>query len=87
VRLSKALAQRLALLVAQAQLADDDSIPPEQLTPEQLTYLAETQAGLMLTMLAAQGVLVDTGDGYSSAVNVTNGSLTLNGNTLPFGLQ
>jgi hypothetical protein len=87
VRLSKALAQRLALLVAQAQLADDDSIPPEQLTPEQLTYLAETQAGLMLTMLAAQGVLVDTGDGYSSAVNVTNGTLTLNGNTLPFGLQ
>jgi uncharacterized protein YdgA (DUF945 family) len=82
VRLSKVLAQRLARLAAQAQLAGDDSIPPEQ-----LTYMAEAQSGLMLTMLVAQGVLIDAGDGYSSALKLTNGAVTLNGNPLPFGLQ
>jgi uncharacterized protein YdgA (DUF945 family) len=81
VKLSKALAQRLTTLFAQMQLAGDASIPPEQ-----LQYLAEAQSGLLLTMLIGQGVLVDEGDGYASALRLTNGSLTLNGNALPFGL-
>jgi uncharacterized protein YdgA (DUF945 family) len=41
--------------------------------------MAEAQSGLLLTMLVAQGVLVDDGDGYASALNVTNGALMLNG--------
>jgi len=81
VRLSQALAQRLAMLFAQAQLAGDASIPPEQ-----LTYMAEAQSGLLLTMLVAQQVLVEDGDGYASVLKVTNGALTLNGNVLPIGL-
>jgi uncharacterized protein YdgA (DUF945 family) len=81
VRLSKALGQRLSLLLARAQLAVDSSLPPEQ-----LEYMAEAQSGLLLTMLVAQGVLVDDGDGYASALNVTNGALMLNGYALPIGL-
>ena len=82
VRLSKALAQRLATLAVQMQLASDPSVPPEQ-----LAYMAEAQSGLVLTMLVGQGVLVDNGDGYASALKLTNGAVTLNGNPLPFGLQ
>jgi len=81
VRLSKALAERLTLLFAQVQLAVDGSIPPEQ-----LEYMAEAQSGLLLTLLVAQGVLVEEGDGYASALTVVNGTLTLNGNPLPLGL-
>jgi uncharacterized protein YdgA (DUF945 family) len=82
VRLSKALAQRLATLAVQMQLANDPAVPPEQ-----LTYMAEAQSGLVLTMLVGQGVLVDSGTGYTTALKLTNGAVTLNGNPLPFGLQ
>jgi uncharacterized protein YdgA (DUF945 family) len=81
VRLSKTLAQRLAILFSRVQLAGDGSIPAEQ-----LEYMAEAQSGLLLTMLVAQGVLVEDGDGYASALTLTNGALTLNGSVLPIGL-
>lgn len=81
VRLSQALTRRLAMLFAQMQLAGDPGVPPEQ-----LEYMAEAQSGLLLTMLVAQGVLVEDGNGYTSALKLTNGGLTLNGNALPFGL-
>ena len=82
VRLSKALAQNLATLVARLQLASDGSVPADE-----LDYLAEAQAGLTLTLLVGQGVLVEDGGAYVSAVEFRNGTLTLNGNALPFGLQ
>jgi uncharacterized protein YdgA (DUF945 family) len=48
--------------------------------------MAEAQSGLILAMLVGQGVLVEDGDSYRSALKLTNGALTLNGNPLPFGL-
>jgi uncharacterized protein YdgA (DUF945 family) len=81
VRLSKALAQRLATLVAKMQLARDGSLPPDE-----LAYLAEAQSALMLAMLAGQGVLIEDGSDYRSAIELTNGRLTVNGEALPFGL-
>lgn len=81
VRLSKALAQKLAMLVAQLQLGSDGSMPPDQ-----LEYMVEAQSGLMLTMLVGQGVLIEDGDAYRSSLKFTDGALTLNGNPLPFGL-
>jgi len=82
VRMSKTLAGQLATLGARMQLSYDPTIPPEQ-----LDYMAEAQSGLMLTMLVGQGVLIEEGDGYRTSVDYTDGSLTLNGNPLPFGLQ
>jgi uncharacterized protein YdgA (DUF945 family) len=82
VRLSKTLAGELATLAARVQLAGDPTIPPDQ-----LDYMAEAQSGLMLTLLVGQGVLVEDGEGYRTTVDYTDGSLTLNGNPLPFGLQ
>jgi uncharacterized protein YdgA (DUF945 family) len=81
VRLSKALAQKIATLVARQQLGGDGELPEEQ-----LEYMAEAQSGLMLTLLVGQGVLVEDGDGYRSSLELTDGALTLNGNPLPFGL-
>lgn len=78
---SKALALQLATLAAKMQLGADPSVPPDQ-----LDYMAEAQSGLMLTMLAGQGVLIDEGDGYRTRVEFVDGALTLNGNPLPFGL-
>jgi uncharacterized protein YdgA (DUF945 family) len=80
-RTSKPLALQLATLVAKMQLGSDPSLPPDQ-----VAYMAEAQAGLMLTLLTAQGVLVDDGNGYSTEIGFVDGELTLNGNALPFGL-
>lgn len=78
---SKPLALQLATLAAKMQLGADPSIPPDQ-----LDYMAEAQSGLLLTMLTSQGVLVDEGDTYRTQVEFSDGTLTLNGNPLPFGL-
>jgi uncharacterized protein YdgA (DUF945 family) len=82
LRLSKTLAGQLATLGARMQLGSDPTIPPDQ-----LEYMVEAQSGLMLTMLVGQGVLIEDGEGYRTAVDYTDGSITLNGNVLPFGLQ
>jgi uncharacterized protein YdgA (DUF945 family) len=81
VRLSKLLAADLATLAARLQLGADESVPPDQ-----LEYMAEAQSGLMLTMLVGQGVLIEDGEGYRSSVQFRDGTITLNGNPLPFGL-
>jgi uncharacterized protein YdgA (DUF945 family) len=81
VRVSKALATKLARLAAQMQIGNDGTVPPDQ-----LEYMAEAQSGLLLTMLVGQGVLLEDGDGYRSSLQFTDGTLTLNGNPLPFGL-
>jgi uncharacterized protein YdgA (DUF945 family) len=81
VRLSKALAERLATLAARAQLNADGSLPPDE-----LRYLAEAQSSFMLTMLISQGILADDGDGYATTLAYTDGALTVNGSALPFGL-
>jgi uncharacterized protein YdgA (DUF945 family) len=82
LRMSKTLAGQLATLGARMQLGNDPTIPPEQ-----LDYMAEAQSGLMLTMLVGQGVLIEEGDGYRTSFDYTDGSMTLNGNPLPFGFQ
>jgi len=79
--MSKTLAGQLATLAARMQLGSDPTIPPDQ-----LAYMAEAQSGLMMTMLVGQGVLIEEGDGYRTSLDYTDGSLTLNGNPLPFGL-
>jgi uncharacterized protein YdgA (DUF945 family) len=81
LRVSKPLAVELATLSARAQLANDPTIPPDQ-----LDYMAEAQSGLMLTLLTSQGVLIEDGDAYRSSLDFTDGALTLNGNAMPFGL-
>jgi uncharacterized protein YdgA (DUF945 family) len=81
LQLSKVLAAELATLSARLQLGADASIPADQ-----LEYMAEAQSGLMLTMLVGQGVLLEDGEGYRSSLQFVDGTVTLNGNTLPFGL-
>lgn len=81
VRLSKPLAVELATLAARVQLGADATIPPEQ-----LDYMAEAQSGLMLTILTGQGVLIEEGGAYVSSIDYTDGTATLNGSVLPFGL-
>jgi uncharacterized protein YdgA (DUF945 family) len=82
LRLSKTLAGQLATLGARLQLGSDPTIPPDQ-----LEYMVEAQAGLMVTLLVGQGVLIEDGENYRTAVDYTDGSVTLNGSPLPFGLQ
>ena len=81
LNVSKTLAGQLAAFGARMQLSSDPTIPPEQ-----LDYMAEAQSGLMLTMLVGQGVLIEDGDGYKTSFDYTDGSMTLNGTPLPFGL-
>jgi uncharacterized protein YdgA (DUF945 family) len=81
IRLSKLLAADLAKLAARLQLGADGSVPPDQ-----LEYMAEAQSGLMLTLLVGQGVLLEDGEGYRSSAQFRDGTITLNGNPLPFGL-
>src|SRR5262245_8876748 len=81
--MSKTLAGQLATLAARMQIAQTDPTIPQ----EQLDYMAEGQSGLMLTMLVGQGVLVEEGDLYRTSIDFSDGSMTLNGNPLPFGFQ
>ena len=55
--------------------------------PDQLKYLAEAQSGLLLVTLVSQGMLVEDGDAYRTAIRYADGGLTVNGNPLPFGLR
>jgi uncharacterized protein YdgA (DUF945 family) len=82
LRLSKALARRFATLAATMQLGMDARIPPDQ-----LNYLAEAQSGLMLVTLVNQGLLIEDGDAYHTAIRFADGALTVNGSPLPLGLQ
>jgi uncharacterized protein YdgA (DUF945 family) len=82
LRLSKTLAQRLATLAAKMQLGADPTLPPDQ-----LQYLAEAQSSLMLTMMIGQGVLIEDGNDYRSAFALRDGTVTVNGNALPFALR
>lgn len=82
LRLSQTLAGQLAALGARMQLASDPTLPPDQ-----LEYMAEAQSRLTLMMLAGQGVLIADGDAYRTAIEYTDGALTVNGSPLPFGMR
>ncbi len=82
VKLSKPLARRLVALAAEMQFRGDTRIPPEQ-----LKYMAEAQAGLMLVQLVSQGFLLEDGEVYRAALRYVGGVLTLNDKPLPFGPQ
>jgi uncharacterized protein YdgA (DUF945 family) len=81
IKLSKALARRLVGFAAEMQFRGDPRMPPEQ-----LKYMAEAQAGLMLVQLVSQGILVEDGEVYRAALRYVDGALTLNGKPMPFGL-
>ena len=82
IKLSKGLARRLVAFAAEMQLRGDPRMPPEQ-----LKYMAEAQAGLMLVQFVSLGVLVEDGEVYRAAVRYDDGALTLNGKPMPFGPQ
>jgi uncharacterized protein YdgA (DUF945 family) len=82
IKLSKALARRLVALAAEMQFRGDPRMPPEQ-----LKYMAEAQAGLMLVQFVNQGFLVEDGEVYRAALRYVDGALTLNDKPLPFGPQ
>jgi uncharacterized protein YdgA (DUF945 family) len=82
IKLSKTLARRFAALAAEMQFRGDPRMPPEQ-----LKYMAEAQAGLMLVQLVNQGFLVEDGEVYRATLRYVDGALTLNDKPLPFGPQ
>jgi uncharacterized protein YdgA (DUF945 family) len=63
------------------QYSGSSSLPPEQ-----LAYMAEAQAGLILITLVGQGVLVEEGAAYRTDLRFADGALTVNGQSLPLGL-
>jgi uncharacterized protein YdgA (DUF945 family) len=81
IKLSKALARWLVGFAAEMQFRGDPRMPPEQ-----LKYMAEAQAGLMLVQLVSQGILVEDGEVYRAALRYIDGALTLNDKPMPFGL-
>jgi uncharacterized protein YdgA (DUF945 family) len=79
LRVSKVLAQSLAAVTARMQLANSG------MAPDEAQFMAEAQAGLILVQLTGQGMLVEDGDAYRTAIKFADGTLTVNGNALPFG--
>lgn len=76
--IAKPLARRLAANAARAQLALQQGTDPSQ-----QGQLAETQASLMLVMLTGQGYIAETDDAYTTALELADGTLTINGRPLP----
>jgi uncharacterized protein YdgA (DUF945 family) len=82
---SKPLAAELVALGLRQQLAMTGSATGEPLAPEDLAAMADAQAGLTLTALTAQGLLVDDGTSYSISLEFANGTATANGQPIPLG--
>jgi len=81
IELSKKLAQSLAALALQIQLADDPT-----LLSEDRQRIAEAQSGLILVALLGQGLLTDKGDRYRAELRVADGAVTVNGAPLPLSV-
>jgi uncharacterized protein YdgA (DUF945 family) len=79
---SKALATTLAAQFARTQLAAFGGAA----AGDDLDAMAEAQAGFLLVTLAGQGLIIDTGDAYTTTVRFEAGQLTVNGTAVPLGL-
>lgn len=81
---SKPVAERLAALAAERNMPatgpDGQAVPDEQ-----RESMAHAQATQMLQFLSTQGLLVDNGDSYSTSIRLADGTVTANGQPLPFG--
>jgi uncharacterized protein YdgA (DUF945 family) len=85
---SKALAHRIAAMVLAAQTAALGPLPGpdgEPLSPAEINAMMEAQAPIVFLGLAAQGMLVDSGDTYTTSIRLENGQLTANGQPMPIG--
>ena len=80
----KPLAERLAALSIQAQLAAAGNA--QDASSEDLADMAAAQAGFMLVGLVGQGILIDDGDTYSTEISFDDTGATVNGTPMPFGL-
>ncbi|HZF31326.1 MAG TPA: DUF945 family protein [Gammaproteobacteria bacterium] len=78
IDISRRLAERIAQQALRMQLANDPSIPAEQ-----LDATVQAQSGAVLLMLAGQGILEANGTGYRAKVDLANGQLLLNGRPMP----
>ena len=81
IELSKKLAQSLAALVLQMQLADDPTLPSDD-----RQRIAEAQSGLIVIALVGQGLLTEKGDRYRAELRVADGAVTVNGARLPLSV-
>ena len=76
----KPLAQRLARLMLEQQLANNPGVP---LSDEELQQTLDQQAPMMLSMLEQQGLLKDDGEHYQLDFKMHDGQRILNGQALP----
>ena len=83
---SKTLAAQLAAMIAEGQLAT--AFAGQELPPGQdLAQMAQAQAEAMLTTFVGQGLIVETGENYSTNIAYANGEITVNGTPLPLGMM
>ena len=69
------------------QLRSTSAISGEEMDPEALNAMAESQGPGMLLLLVAQGMVETSQTGYRTAVSYRNGSLEVNGRQIPLGPQ
>jgi len=85
VEMSAIIARWLAARAMAFQLRRSAAADGMTFTEDEVEALANMQAATALAQLVAQGMLLSTGTGYSTQASYAGGSLTINGNTLPFG--
>lgn len=78
IDISRRLAERIAQQALRMQLAGDPSM-----TAEQLDQMVTAQSGMVLLMLAGQGIVETSGTGYRAKIELADGELTLNGRPMP----
>lgn len=81
--IAKPLARQIAVAATQAQLAAQ--APQNGGNSGDPAQAAESQARLVLVMLAGQGFIEEGEDAYSTQIRLADGSLTINGQPLPTG--
>lgn len=83
---SKTLAQQIATMVVEDQLAAalaDQELPPG----ESIAQMAAQQAEVMLATFAGQGLIAETAETYTTSIEYAAGEITVNGTPLPLGMM
>ena len=82
VAVGKSLAEKAAVAIAKSLLGKDIG-DGASMPNRAVEALAQTQAGIAIALLSAQGLLEDTGNLYRTIVDLEDGRLSINGQSLP----
>lgn len=79
---AKPLVQMIASMIVSQQMVGIAGPEGQPISPQEAQMMAQGQVGQLLGMLAAQNLIIDEGDTYTTRIDLANGMPTANGQPL-----